>query len=124
MRIRHANMLDRANFLQTEAEPRLVRSVMICAMTGQHRADQSQYYRPWELRPDEEDRIQDQIKGAQARIDKELEEFNQQRGRPSVPEDRRSCRVSIGLQSLTNIQTIQPNLPLLLVSNHRPAISV
>lgn len=32
----------------------------------------SQYYRPWDLRADEEDRIDDQIKEAQDQIDVEL----------------------------------------------------
>jgi len=46
-------------------------------------ADSRQYYRPWDLRPDEEDRIEDQIKDAQAQIDKELEEFEaRKRGEP------------------------------------------
>ena len=39
------------------------------------------YYKPWDLRSDEEDRIDDQIKGAQSRIDKELDEFDQLRAR-------------------------------------------
>ncbi|KAK5128038.1 hypothetical protein LTR85_005155 [Meristemomyces frigidus] len=53
MRMRHKDMLDTANFLQTTTESKL-------------------YYRPWDLRPDEEDRIEDQIKEAQDQIDKEL----------------------------------------------------
>ncbi|KAK5135542.1 hypothetical protein LTR08_005177 [Meristemomyces frigidus] len=53
MRMRHEDLLDTANFLQTVAEPKL-------------------YYRPWDLRPDEEDRIDEQIKEAQARVDSEL----------------------------------------------------
>ena len=36
-----------------------------------------QYYRPWDLRADEEDRIDAQIKEAQTRIDRELDEFSE-----------------------------------------------
>ncbi|KAK4540199.1 hypothetical protein LTR36_009697 [Oleoguttula mirabilis] len=53
MRLRHQDQLDTANFLQTTAEPKL-------------------YYRPWDLRPDEEERIDDQIKEARIHIDMEL----------------------------------------------------
>ncbi|KAK5730923.1 hypothetical protein LTR15_000861 [Elasticomyces elasticus] len=60
MRIRHANTLKMANFLQTSSEPKL-------------------YYKPWELRPDEEDRIEQQLKEAEALIEKELAAFE---GRP------------------------------------------
>ncbi|KAK3667723.1 hypothetical protein LTR22_001538 [Elasticomyces elasticus] len=56
MRIRHANTLKMANFLQTSSEPKL-------------------YYKPWELRPDEEDRIEQQLKEAEALIERELAAF-------------------------------------------------
>lgn len=62
MRIRHENMLNAANFLQTEAEPKI-------------------YYRPWDLLPDEEDRIDDQIRDTQARIDEEVAEFEAEKRR-------------------------------------------
>lgn len=35
-----------------------------------------QYYKPWELLPDEEDRIEDHIRDAEKQIDKELDEWN------------------------------------------------
>ncbi|KAK4897005.1 hypothetical protein LTR27_005252 [Elasticomyces elasticus] len=60
MRIRHAYTLKMANFLQTSSEPKL-------------------YYKPWELRPDEEDRIEQQLKEAEALIERELAAFE---GRP------------------------------------------
>ncbi|KAK5688663.1 hypothetical protein LTS10_000641 [Elasticomyces elasticus] len=60
MRMRHAYTLKMANFLQTSSEPKL-------------------YYKPWELRPDEEDRIEQQLKEAEALIERELAAFE---GRP------------------------------------------
>ncbi|KXT10494.1 hypothetical protein AC579_4260 [Pseudocercospora musae] len=60
MRIRHKQMLNTANFLQTRTEPRL-------------------YYRPWDLLPDEEDRIEDQVRDAQAEIDKELDAWDKEK---------------------------------------------
>ncbi|KAK3631748.1 hypothetical protein LTR56_016704 [Elasticomyces elasticus] len=60
MRTRHAYTLKMANFLQTSSEPKL-------------------YYKPWELRPDEEDRIEQQLKEAEALIERELAAFE---GRP------------------------------------------
>ncbi|KAF2834400.1 putative nuclear protein SDK3 [Patellaria atrata CBS 101060] len=60
MRIRHSNLLATANFLYTRTEPRL-------------------YYKPWELRPKDEDIIKAQIEEAEATIDRELDEFEQTR---------------------------------------------
>ncbi|GIZ45462.1 hypothetical protein CKM354_000862700 [Cercospora kikuchii] len=60
MHVRHKNMLSKANFLQTRAEPKL-------------------YYRPWDLLPDEEDLVEQQIKDAQAQIDRELVEWEEEK---------------------------------------------
>ncbi|KAK4502884.1 hypothetical protein PRZ48_006310 [Zasmidium cellare] len=60
MHMRHKNLLKTANFLQTKAEPRL-------------------YYKPWELRTDEEDRIDDQIKDTEDQIDKELADWEEEK---------------------------------------------
>lgn len=57
MRNRHRDLLHRANFLHTSAQPRLL-------------------YKPWELRDEEEDRIDDQISEAKAQIDRELASFS------------------------------------------------
>ena len=38
-----------------------------------------QYYRPWDLLPDEEDRIDEQLKETQDRIDKEVAEFEEEK---------------------------------------------
>ncbi|ODH21615.1 hypothetical protein ACO22_05636 [Paracoccidioides brasiliensis] len=56
MRVRHSNQLAVAHFLKTTAEPFL-------------------YYKPWQLRPEEEDRIKQQIDDCKATIAKEVEEF-------------------------------------------------
>ncbi|KIN07240.1 hypothetical protein OIDMADRAFT_22130 [Oidiodendron maius Zn] len=57
MRSRHSNILSRANFLSTRTEPKL-------------------YYKPWELLPEEEDRIKRQISEVEILIEREVEEFN------------------------------------------------
>ncbi|KAK4561854.1 hypothetical protein LTR86_004534 [Recurvomyces mirabilis] len=51
-RIRHAQLLNNANFLQTSSEPKL-------------------YYRPWDMREEEEDRITQQVREAKATIARE-----------------------------------------------------
>ncbi|KXL49053.1 MAG: hypothetical protein FE78DRAFT_86557 [Acidomyces sp. 'richmondensis'] len=56
MHMRHQHLLNAANFLQTNTEPKL-------------------YYRPWDLRADEEDRIDLQIKEARATVERECAEF-------------------------------------------------
>ncbi|KAI7278181.1 hypothetical protein KC345_g6122 [Hortaea werneckii] len=56
MRTRHRQMLDQANFLQTKAEPKIL-------------------YRPWELRSEEEDVIDEQIRKAKDEVDREVEEW-------------------------------------------------
>ena len=56
MKARHDNMLHLAHFLYTKAEPRL-------------------YYKPWEMSPEEEDRIDDQIAEARDIIQRERDEF-------------------------------------------------
>ncbi|KAF2233492.1 hypothetical protein EV356DRAFT_503575 [Viridothelium virens] len=60
MRIRHSNMLAMARFLHTESEPKL-------------------YYKPWELRLEEEDRINQQIADAEAQISREVLNFEEKR---------------------------------------------
>lgn len=67
MRARHRQMLDQANFLQTKAEPKIL-------------------YRPWELRPEEEDVIDEQIRKAKDEVDREVEKWeNRKEGRVSTP---------------------------------------
>ena len=56
MKARHDNMLHLAHFLHTKTEPRL-------------------YYKPWEMSPEDEDRIDDQIAEARAAIQRELDEY-------------------------------------------------
>ncbi|KAK0273405.1 hypothetical protein LTR54_010054 [Friedmanniomyces endolithicus] len=62
----------------TSSEPKLVclRGVPSEVWDG---SNESQYYRPWELRPDEEDRIEIQIKEAEGLVEIEAAEFE---GRP------------------------------------------
>ncbi|KAI9375626.1 pinin/SDK/memA/ protein conserved region-domain-containing protein [Aspergillus egyptiacus] len=56
MHTRHANLLAMAHFLKTKTEPVL-------------------YYKPWELRPEDEEVIREQIREAEASIARETEEF-------------------------------------------------
>ena len=56
MKVRHDNMLHLAHFLYTKSEPRL-------------------YYKPWEMSPEEGDRIDDQIAEARETIQRERDEF-------------------------------------------------
>ena len=60
MRIRHRNMLATARFLKTKAEPPL-------------------YYKPWDLRPEEEDTIQQQISDVENAIRREVADFEDRR---------------------------------------------
>jgi hypothetical protein len=54
-----------------------------------------QYYRPWDLRPDEEDRINEQIKDVEAEIAREVIQFDQRRRQQSsrsIAEDPRESK--------------------------------
>ena len=68
MQIRHSNLLAQAHFLQTKAEPKLVR---LNENTALERADLFQYYKPWELLPGDEDRIKSQVEEADRTIARE-----------------------------------------------------
>ncbi|GFF83820.1 twinfilin [Aspergillus udagawae] len=72
MRTRHSNLLAMAHFLKTESEPVL-------------------YYKPWQLRPEDEDLIRRQVEEAEATISRERAEFEAchppQEGRESKKEN-------------------------------------
>lgn len=71
MKARHNNMLHLAHFLYTKTEPRL-------------------YYKPWEMSPEEEDRIDDQIAEARAAIQRELDEYEDRQEEERMRERRRT----------------------------------
>ena len=71
MRIRHGNMMVTARYLKTKAEPIL-------------------YYKPWDLRPEEEEAIQRQASHAQAIVDRERAEFEERRRREDETEAERA----------------------------------
>lgn len=73
MRIRHSNLLASAHFLQTQAEPKLVRSTKPLQIL-QANID-AQYYKPWEFMPGDEVRIQKQIEKAEWTVEREAAEF-------------------------------------------------
>ncbi|KAI9706778.1 MAG: hypothetical protein M1820_004749 [Bogoriella megaspora] len=60
LRIRHSNMRAMAHSLQTESEPKL-------------------YYIPWDITHAEEDRIKKQIDEVEDKIDREFDDFEEQR---------------------------------------------
>ncbi|EXJ64208.1 hypothetical protein A1O7_00544 [Cladophialophora yegresii CBS 114405] len=60
MRMRHRNMRAMAGFLQTKAEPKL-------------------YYKPWELRDMEIERIKQQMVDVEAKIEREVEVFEEKK---------------------------------------------
>lgn len=72
MHTRHRNLLDIANMLQTKAEPKLVRNPRGSHTTA---ADVPQYYRPWDLLPEEETQIEDQLAAVRTQVDEELAAF-------------------------------------------------
>lgn len=75
MRVRHQNMLHLAHFLCTKTEPRL-------------------YYKPWELSPEEQERIDDQTAEAREVIQRERDEYEEReedehrRERRATPDER------------------------------------
>ena len=69
MKVRHDNMLHLAHFLHTKTEPRL-------------------YYKPWELSPEDEDRIEDQIAAAREVMQRERDEYEEREDEDSRRERR------------------------------------
>lgn len=86
MRIRHSNMLAMSNFLKTEAEPKIVSSSFV-KRAMKDVLTVSQYYRPFTLRPEEEEGIGKNRKEAKSQIDAELEDFERQRPDENHPGD-------------------------------------
>ncbi|OAX84298.1 hypothetical protein ACJ72_01340 [Emergomyces africanus] len=80
MRLRHSNQLAMAHFLKTTAEPVL-------------------YYKPWQLRPEEEDRIKQQIEDCETAIAMEIKDFeakNLSSPSPPTPEQTDNQRAIAG----------------------------
>lgn len=75
MRVRHDNMLHLAHFLYTKTEPRL-------------------YYKPWEMSPEEQGQIDDQVAKARETIQREQDEYEdrqeeeRRRERRATPDER------------------------------------
>lgn len=70
-------MLAMAQFLSTKTEPRLV-GISYFSNSGSFLTI-SQYYKPWELRPEDDDQIARQIADADDQIEREIDEFEQRR---------------------------------------------
>lgn len=82
MRTRHSNMLAMAHSLRTKSEPKLVRNhweslpliggatSLTCVL---------QYYRPWELSPEEEDIVKDQVRDVEGQIEEEVRQFKRRK---------------------------------------------
>lgn len=61
-------------------------------------ADKWQFYRPWDLLPDEEDLVERQLRDAQAQIDEELVEWEDaKRKSMGTTEDTSSTDLSLSL---------------------------
>ena len=69
MQIRHSNLLAQAHFLQTKAEPKIVRTSYMGSSI--QNTDCLQYYKPWELLPGDDDIIKSQIQEAEQLISQE-----------------------------------------------------
>jgi hypothetical protein len=66
-------VLAEAHFLRTKAEPRLVSGVVV-SLQNHCGSPFDQFYKPWELRPEEDDRIKRQIEDAEKAIETEVDE--------------------------------------------------
>lgn len=73
MRIRHRDILAEAHFLRTKAEPRLV-SELVISVRNYSCSQSDQFYKPWEIRPEEEEQIKHQIEDAKKSIEAEADE--------------------------------------------------
>ncbi|TVY81705.1 hypothetical protein LSUE1_G002302 [Lachnellula suecica] len=81
MRIRHTNMLAMAQFLTTKTQPKL-------------------YYKPWELRPEEEERIKEQIAEAEVVIEREVEKFDARHPKPREEESTSKEKANITFKEM------------------------
>ncbi|GLB12009.1 hypothetical protein AtubIFM57258_009286 [Aspergillus tubingensis] len=86
MRTRHSNMIAMAHFLKTRTEPVL-------------------YYKPWQLRAEDEDIIQDQIKEAEATVAREVAEFE---ARYSSHEEKNPEQQEEKMQKAEHEETQEP----------------
>src|SRR5438270_11580746 len=84
-----------AHFLKTKTEPSLVST---SCQAGNHEVlTNAQYYRPWDLRSEEEERIKQQIEDTEKLIEKELAESSSATAAdPGPPEVPHSLKLSQG----------------------------
>ena len=76
MQIRHSSLLARAQFLQTQSEPKLVCFLHLHSpVTLTDSLTYVQYYKPWELLPGDEAVIKKQIEAAEDIIQREASQF-------------------------------------------------
>ncbi|KAL4903265.1 hypothetical protein BDW74DRAFT_53809 [Aspergillus multicolor] len=73
MHTRHTNLLAMAHFLKTKSEPVL-------------------YYKPWQLRPEEEDIIRDQVREAEVTVSREVDEFDVRNAQEDQPEAEKQAQ--------------------------------
>ncbi|RKF81936.1 putative pinin sdk mema domain-containing protein [Golovinomyces cichoracearum] len=73
MKNRHANMRATANFLCTNTEPKL-------------------YYKPWELLPEQKERIEVQVASVSQAIESEISEFRRKSGKNKDLEEEEKCK--------------------------------
>src|SRR5271154_7206653 len=77
MRIRHQNLRAMAHFLKTKTEPYLVWEMRNVWLSF---TDLEKYYKPWELRPEEEYQIKRQLEDTENSITRELAEHAAEKG--------------------------------------------
>lgn len=78
MQMRHRNMLAEAHFLRTKTEPRLVSEVTLCPW-NRFSLRQHKFYKPWEIRSDEEEQIKRQIEDAEKAIQVEADKHREEK---------------------------------------------
>lgn len=80
MRVRHDNLIASVHFLVTETEPKLVSPALPYNRELMHRIlTLLKYYKPWELRPEDEDCMKRRREDIESQIDKELDDFAETR---------------------------------------------
>jgi hypothetical protein len=106
MRTRHSNVLAEAHFLRTKAEPRLVSGVAV-SLQNYCGSPFDQFYKPWELRPEEDDRIKRQIEDAEKTIETEVDEH--QAKESSSMEENKAEEVQASHSSASQIDRAEPS---------------
>ena len=99
MRTRHSNILAMAHSLYTKSEPRIVSSHHL--LPDDLSADYLKYYKPWELLPQDEERIKSQIAAAEEQVRQEEDDFADRY--PQHPRKKSSVAEKTNLESVETV---------------------